>query len=716
MPKHKQKTIPKVWEGMTAEIHLDDKYIITAPVVEYEGQHIDFPLGGNPISVKRIVNKEAIKISYLPIYAGFDIETTNVVFPDGTKAGFMYIWQFCICTIESGFVILGRKWEHFIKLISDLQAFYTLGETRKLIVWDANLGFEFQFFRKYFKWDPESFFAKETRHPLAAEAGGVEFRECLSISGGGLAQLAKDYCYTQKLVGDLDYSIPRSNKTPLDKEKELPYCINDVVILAEWSYFIFNKYIRPDHKIPLTKTGILRSEVRAAFNKQFPNRYTRQAFKDLLFNMFPDEATYLYWFRWLFRGGYVHSNIINTGYTIEGVEGADETSSYPAQMNLRYYPMTKFKAVDASEFNSVIRKKCCIITARFRNIKRRYSISYESRHKCQELKGEFIDNGRVAWAETMTVVLTELDWYIYEAMYQWESVEILTLYTAERGTLPEYLLEPLNAHYKRKADLKAQGLNETPEYAIEKAGVNAAYGLTVQRLELDKVGYVDDWTTQEKALDFENEARKQILLPQWGIWICAWGRYSLFLPMIEICRKLGADRIVYNDTDSIKFLDPDGEVKKILDKYNRWIAAELKKKNITDPAFLDLGMYDDEYKGKLRRFKTLGAKRYLIETKDGKIKATIAGMPKKAILNLEGDPFERFNEYGMLLEADMSEKLTSIYNDDGAYWTAPDGVKMYEASSVCLYDIDFSMNIDNFYKGLIEEAIETQRKKAGDFE
>ena len=47
------------------------------------GQDIpDFPLGGNTVTIKKIVDGERIETVYLPLYCGFDIETTNVIEED----------------------------------------------------------------------------------------------------------------------------------------------------------------------------------------------------------------------------------------------------------------------------------------------------------------------------------------------------------------------------------------------------------------------------------------------------------------------------------------------------------------------------------------------------------------------------------------------------------------------------------------------------------
>lgn len=672
------------------------------------GQDIpDFPLGGNTVTIKKIVDGERIETVYLPLYCGFDIETTNVIEED-KKAAYMYHWQFAIASDEVGYIYLGRTWDMFIDLYNRIVNNYKLGSNKKLLVFDANLGFEWQFLRKRFIWDSTNFFAREERHPLAAPTvDGWDFREALSISGGSLAQLAKDFTTTQKLKGDLDYDIPRSYKTPLTEDEE-NYCINDVAILAEFSSFIFDKYIYPDKKIPLTKTGLLRSEVRNELKKCLSYNEIK-TYKQLVKSAFPDKETYAYWFRWLFRGGYVHANISNTGYTIYGAIGEDETSAYPAWMNLGYYPGTPFIPVyDLENFNNYINTKCCIITVEFEGLERRTSISYESKHKCMELEGAIIDNGRIAAAKRMKAVITELDYKIYEKIYKWQKMTVKCMWVSDRIRLPKFILNVLNRHYLNKAKMKKAGLSGTPEYAIEKAGVNASFGMMCTRLELEKitVSKEGEWKTEENALDFEAEKGKQILLPQWGIWVCAWGRWALFQPGFKIIEELGSDYIIYNDTDSYKCVKHP-RVLEIFEQYNKWIAKRLQLAGLTDPAFDDLGMFDLESPN-ITRIKTLGAKRYLTE-EDGKIKATIAGMPKSAILNMEGDPFEKFDILGMELTADISEKNTVHYEDSATSWKAPDGAVMTELSSAAIYPISFSMKLDKFYRAFIESDLEERK-------
>lgn len=638
----------------------------------------------------------------------------------------MYHWQFAIASGTDGFVMLGRTWPEFLDFMKQLEKNYSLDKDNRLIVWIANEGFEFQFMRKYFEWDPDDFFAREERHPMKARTGGFEFHEALTISGGSLGQLAKDYTHTQKLKdengnSDLDYSILRNSTTPLT-EQESDYCINDVVILAEWSRFIFDNYIIKDKRIPLTKTGILRSETRLQLDAD-RGRGGAAAYRQLIYEAFPDEITYSRWFRYLFRGGYVHSNNLMTGFTICGVDGYDITSSYPKEMLFEpEYPLTKF--IEAEFDPELLKTKCCIMTVRFRNIRRRWAHSIESKSKVIEIANSkqvytVYDNGRVAQAGVLTVMLTNIDWDLYNLFYTWESCEVLEFYTAEKGYLPLFIRKTLAKYYKLKAQLKNSGMKDTPEYAIAKQKVNSFFGMMVTRIELSKITYDNirkEWEVSEKALDFNEEIKSMFLLPQWGIFVTALGRKSLLTVTAAITEAIGDGSgengagVIYNDTDSIKVYDPEGKARKVIEEYNAGIEAKRAAAHLTSPDFDGLGQFDHE--AFYDKFKTLGAKRYLT-SENGEVKATIAGLPKQSILKVDGDPFEKFDLDGMLLEANVSLKKTISYNDEHTE-AVVDGELMQEESSAGIYDITFTMNLDKAYYSIITAGLTERVKKYGD--
>ena len=667
-------------------------------------------------------------INYKRLFAGFDIETTNV--EQGEKhLAFMYHWQFGIANGTQGFIMMGRTWAEFLDFFGQLEAFYDLGKSTRLISWIANTGFEFQFIRKYFEWDPDDFFAREERHPLKARTGGFEFHEALTISGGSLAQLAKDYTTTQKLVGDLDYSIPRNSKTPLTC-KEMDYCINDVVILVEWSAYIFQYYIEPDKRIPLTKTGILRSETRMQLVAEKGQDGAR-AYRQLIYEAFPDEQTYRWWFLYLFRGGFVHANCLMTGFTIRPkksdknpfIDGYDITSSYPKEMLFEpEYPLTPFVETPFDE--KLLKTKCCIMRVRFHDIRRRWSHSIESRSKaiiCEDSKTTkcIFDNGRIAQAGVLEVMITNIDYDMYKLFYTWSDAEVLEFKTAEKGYLPIFIRRTLAKYYKLKAQLKRDGKNDTPEYAIAKQKVNSFFGMMVTRIELDKISYdnlLQEWHVAEKELDFSEEIKSLFLLPQWGIFCTALARRSLLTVTARITEAIGYGAgedgagVIYNDTDSIKVYDPQGKAAKIIEEYNAEIESRRAAARLTSPEFDGLGCYDHE--AQYSRFKTLGAKRYLTE-EHGKIKATIAGLPKQSILKVDGDPFEEFDLDGMTLEAAVSLKKTISYNDEHTQ-AIVDGELMQEESSAGIYDISFTMNLDKAYYAIVTDGLAERVRKYGD--
>lgn len=699
------------------KIYISNDITIDTPVYYWEiGARLPEP----PLAFTIKLKHNGEWIEYKRLYCGFDIETTNVNEKDRHLA-FMYHWQFCIASGTDGFVMMGRTWPEFLDFMEQLRARYDLNDNSRLICWIANAGFEFQFMRKYFDWDPEDFFAREERHPMKARTGGFEFHEALTISGGSLAQLAKDYTHTQKLKGDLDYSIPRNSSTLLSVQEQ-DYCINDVVILAEWSRFIFDNYIIKDKRIPLTKTGILRSETRMQLEAD-KGRNGAAAYRQLIYEAFPDEETYNTWFHYLFRGGYVHSNCLMSGFTIYGADGYDITSSYPKEMLFEAeYPLTPFVKCD---FNpELLKTKCCIMTVRFKDIRRRWAHSIESKSKVIEIANSkktycVYDNGRIAQAGSLTVMLTSIDWELYNLFYTWDGVEILDFYTAEKGFLPLFIRKTLAKYYKLKAQLKKSGKQDTPEYIIAKQKVNSFFGMMVTRIELDKISYNnlrDMWDVSEKALDFGEEIKSMFLLPQWGIWVTALGRRSLLTVTAAVTEAIGDGSgdngagVIYNDTDSIKVYDPDGKAREIIERYNEQIEAKRAAARLTSPEFGGLGQYDFEVH--YDRFKTLGAKRYLTE-EHGKVKATIAGLPKQSILKADGDPFELFDMDGMLLDADVSLKKTISYNDEPSE-AYVNGELMHEESSAGIYDISFTMNLDKAYYAIITAGLTERVRKYGD--
>lgn len=644
------------------------------------------------------------KLEYLRACCGFDIETTNI-YED--KTAFMYIWQFAINDV----IVIGRTWEEFIDMVELLKRQYKLSASRRIIIWIHNLGFEFQFLRHYF--NITKIFAKEVRKPLYAIIDGcIELRDSASVSGGSLEQLAKDFTETQKMVGDLDYSIQRNNKTTKLTREELQYCINDVVILSEFADYIFTEYGEKDRYIPLTKTGILRKQIKKGVGYDAKNQ---------IFACYPENhQLYTDMMKWLFVGGYVHANITFCDKIIDNVAGYDLTSSYPAHMQpyIGYYPVTPFLRVDPLRWREYLSKKCCIMVLKFKNVKTKFAHTIISKSKCIYLSSDaIIDNGRVLSCSETVLMFTELDFDIFEKFHSYESVECSSLRISTRGRLPRYILDVLNHAYIQKDILKKNGKNNTSEYAQYKSYVNSAYGCLVTRLSereiiLDNNGEWDYDTTQ---FNYEAERKKAFLLPQWGCWCTSHARYTLLDMVYKIeCERAryGGD-VIYCDTDSIKLINYEKH-KHLFTEYNQKTAEKMKKVceeyNLPTEHFNDLGAFDLEYTN--AKMKTLGAKRYLTQYQDGKITVTIAGLPKNSLQtyckNNNKNIFEVFND-GMLMNIDVAMKNASCYNDEPTT-AIIDGVEMREESSICIYPIEFTMKVSEVYKNMIENIKRSDEK------
>lgn len=637
------------------------------------------------------------KHGYVHMYCGFDIETYTI--PENHH-GYMYIWQFSMYG-KSNYIVYGRTWYEFQNFINALIEYLNLSHERRLIVGVGNLSFEHQFMKQWFKWG--YCFARELRKPIVAclENETIEFRDVLMITGGSLKQLAKEYTVTQKVDGeDLGYDIPRNYTTPLT-EKNLNYCLKDVAILAEYMYYIFNTYIIPDHYVPMTKTGLLRRQVKKSMGKRY-------IIKQEIYRAYPiDYKLYQLLMQYCFRGGYTHGNVRHMGKKISGFRSRDITSSYPYTM-LCYdgFPNSPLKQEPVSLFYKRLETHCCIFEVTFLKIKSKTDHAIESKSKCVDLSSDaIIDNGRVRCASVMTVWLTELDYVIYNKFYKWQTMTVNHLFTSVKGKLPKYLRLPLAHAYMKKAEMKHKGLSGTPEYALYKSLVNSAFGMCVTRLQEKEIKLSElfcEWYADGSAFDYEKEKKKAFLLPQWGIYVCAYSRYRL----LNVLYATGQDGI-YCDTDSIKYF---GDYEKMFEQINNDTTLTVKKMceelDLNYDLFYDLGSFESEYNGDYLSGKFLGAKRYII-THNGEDYVTIAGLPKQALIEYckaNGlDIYDIFHD-GMLLNIDVSMKNAVTYNDRDHY-DIIDGVKCHERSSVGIYPNTFKLSLQSYYVNLINNYV-----------
>ena len=660
-------------------------------------------------------NKKDVK--YLDLSLSFDTETTSTyIEPDGIKEkfAFMYVWQFGI----DGYYCYGRTWEEFIQLCKFIQSSLNLNDKKRVIIYIHNLSFEFQFFRKYFDW--LNVFATRSRNPIKALTSyGIEFRDSLILSGYKLANVAKNLTSHKipKMVGDLDYSLTRTKDTTFSK-KELGYMLNDVRILIAYIDEQREEY-GDITKIPLTNTGRVRRFVRNECfkEKSYHSKIKAQTIKD--------ENEYLT-LKQAFAGGFTHANPNHVGKKYHNIASFDFTSSYPTVMIAEQYPSSKAipqKWVNWKRFNEINEKALQIFTVEFTGLQTKvYFDNYISKNKCLDIKGEIENNGRIFSADYLKIIITSVDWDIIKQVYSWKTVKVSNQIAYYKDYLPKPIIQSILHFYKKKTTLKHVKGKEA-EYMHGKGMLNSCYGMAVTDIIHDEEIYSgDQWSEQpadgQKEIDNYNKSYNRFLYYPWGVFVTAYARHNLWSGILEF-----KDDYIYSDTDSIKAKNYKKHMKYI-DEYNQEITNKLEKcldhygidKSELAPLDVDgiphpLGLWD--FEGVYKTFKTLGAKRYIVETSKGKLEITIAGLPKdkgrdyllKVSNNDMNKVFQKFTDKMKVPEND-SGKMTAYYDDEEKTAVIKDYqghyTKVTSRSSVHLSKASFEMTLAEKFIKLLE--------------
>ena len=670
------------------------------------------------ISVKPSFTYNYHQSYYAEIPLAFDIETSSN-YIESEKFANMYVWAFGLADS----VYYGRTWKEFTDFIDLLSESWELSKVNKVIIYVHNLSYEFQFFRKYFEW--EKVFAVDERKPIKAlTESGIEFRDSYILSGFSLAKTAENLTEhtIDKLTGDLDYSLTRHSETEII-DQEWGYIRHDILIII---YYIDEqiKQYGSIAKIPLTNTGRVRNFTRGkCMNDEQGKRDNnkRKRYHDLMKNMVLTTDDYKQLKR-AFMGGFTHASNIHSGKILENVTSIDFTSSYPSVMVTEKFPLSSPESVSVDsidELENLMKDYAVLFDVRFINIKS--SIGYEnyiSESKTRNLINEVLNNGRVFSADSLEITLTELDYNIIKNTYSYDSISVRNVKIMYKGYLPKPIIDSVLELYQGKTELKGVQGKET-EYLLSKGMLNSIYGMTVTDIAKDNHVYSDEWDLEivdlEKVLEKHNNSKNRFLYYAWGVWVTAYARFNLWTGILA----MGLD-YVYSDTDSIKFLNYE-EHKTYIELYNQ----ELKEKQLKvieyynlDPKLFNpktiqgiekpLGVWD--YEGTYERFKTLGAKRYLLE-ESGELELTVSGLSKRNGLDYmkqkAGSNTGVFNMFNDTLFIPSSEtgKNTHTYIDSERTVTLTDyqgkTIEVTELSGVHLESAEFTLNVsDEYFKFL----------------
>lgn len=606
----------------------------------------------------------------------FDIETTSIMYNPKTgehelydkdrepeyyntwdKYGYMYIWQFSI----NDTVVYGRTWEEFIEFLTVLKKVF-IG--RKFI-YVFNLGFEFQFIKDLF--NDLDIFARANHKVILARSDSynIEFRCALFLTNMRLEKLAENYnLLVTKMSGDLDYDKIRHNKTQLTA-KEKKYCEYDCMVVYE----LIKKKKAEYHtvkNIPLTQTGELRRVCQRLYKEDY-------SYKAWLQKQLIDDVAMLQWCLNAFMGGYTHACATYSNRPMYNISSWDIASSYPYAETSEEYPISyPFEMGLNYTIDELINNDKClfIVEITLKDVHAKYKNNIISESKCFNKSGLTVDNGRIRSADSIDLIVTNIDlasiYNFYDIRGGYKLKRVVGFF---KGYLDKKFIDLIWNLYTDKTALK--GIEtQIDNYNRQKRYINACYGMTCTNYITDDVNYdtinhvwkepirLTPETAQEK-LNKLNAKKETFLNPLWGIFCTAFARRNLYNCILAIEKRAietnDSCGVVYCDTDSIKCF---GDVNDIFEKYNH--ETDIKLKKTADALGLDfmktrpktikgerkpLGHFCFEENYKI--LKTLGAKKYVVKDEHNKLHLTLAGVSKSGVKALKSvDDFKHGFTFG----------------------------------------------------------------------
>lgn len=660
-----------------------------------------------------------------------------------TAVSVMYVWQ---CAIESPGeinVFMGRTWEEFKlffdKLVRNIllasaglrpdiynDNLITFAKKKipnlEMHIYIHNLGFEFQHLRNVFEDEfkkySQSVFARSMRKPMKSKIRycgcNVIFNDTLCLTHTSLENWTKSLAVKKlkEVVDDDYYNVIRTPETKLTND-EINYSVNDVVSMV-YGMMEYRKKYTHLHEIPMTQTG----EVRRVCFKEIARANMEWAAKCVEITNKTSFDFYLE-LRKAFLGGWTHANCKFANKKLENLRCFDFTSSYPAVMCSRTFPTDEFIKCDVTELDALNKQPLdnmqyhYLVDVSFYGVKSKTWNTFWSSSKTEELDGEEKDNGKIVCCKMMRTTMTDLDYRRFVEVYSTDKIEIHNLWKAKAGYLPKEFVEVILKYFGNKTTLKGIDGREE-DYTIAKQFVNGIYGDCVKKIIDDVIAFTDGWTkTAATVSDYKKivenaKAEKTYTTYQIGVWVTAWARHNLWDAIIKF-----DDKVVYCDTDSVKGMFDDDDMKwfeeynKQIDKYSQKVAAyhnmdpKLWKPLKPNGKPSELGYFDRD--PDCVEFKTLGAKRYCYKTADGKLHTTIAGLSKAVGEELfkSVDDFK----YDVYIPTSKSKKLITKYNDNQSIveWVDRDGNKYcsIDRYGICLEPTTFEMSAED-YKVFLE--------------
>lgn len=583
------------------------------------------------------------KAEYINLTCALDIETTST-----ETDGFLYTIQ----ANFGGMNVLVRYVEDWLRIVDMLVENFELTPERKLVIYVHNLGYEHMYLTQIMRerYGLADILLTKARKPLYIRYNnGIELRDSLKLFQKSLAGATKGLPHS-KMVGDLNYTMYRTPDTPLSPD-EWNYCINDVQGLYEAIEQLKWEHGFNSATIPLTNTAMVIEEI---------NKYCRkdgkcmQAMKDLKLDKQQTRLAYK-----CMAGGDTHGTRWRAGRVYHDCNSYDLKSAHPSQQILKKFPSGKPITLPGG---TTLAELDALTESGYGWIAQIFIYDFAIRPECpnptisvskceQILESRGTDNGRLLGALGALVYMDSNDFQRFREGYDFDESEVVAVEAVAfyLDYLPDGYREAILDKFKTK-----ESAPPGPERNFAKICANTAYGASAQKTVRDEYSLPDadglldanhlSWECNLEQLEEKDVAKKQTnKFPfLWGLWTASLTRLALW----RLQKKVGWEKLIYWDTDSVKF---EGEkVPEVDAVYNAAVrdlcrergAVVQNKKGKT----VYIGSAEDEHPTVdygYSEFIFLHAKCYAAKAWDGtayQVETTIAGVGKKeGILAMSGD-------------------------------------------------------------------------------
>ena len=595
-----------------------------------------------PVLAFKDLQKNHKIIKFATKYICLDTETSHI----DEATGWVYQWAAKL----GGLYVYGRKPSEIIDFMQRLAEHYGLGPDKKIILYIHNAAYDIQYIKAFLReYDPTADFLAIDRHAII-QCDCVGFRILCSykLTNMSLAALAKNYAANyDKAVGEIDYNVVRFQDSELSLDSDWYYMFSDVAAQDDGikGYLKMQGY-KYAYQAPITSTGFVRANCRKAAKK---DEYWRSEFADSRLSLEQYNLA-----RQCFMGGVCIASFMYSGRTIRGdnIRHKDFTSSYPARQMLDYFPVgapSWYGEVETmQELDEICDEYCAIFILTLDNvhIKKGVTAPCIPSSKCIHKEGELKLNGKIVYADTLTIVVCELDYKWICRQYDFDAIAVDKMLIFDRGEMPDWLKEEIFSYFKYKCTLK--GVDDLL-YAKSKNMLNSVYGMTATAIIRDVFKMDDDWILEkreqteddaENALNRYYRSYNNFMCYQFAIWTTAHARDALYA-MIEC---VGYDNFLYCDTDSVFYIETPENAKN-MQKYQLY----CRERAIKSGAYVGnkyLGEPTDE--PPIRAFRAIHSKCYAMEelnekTGEYELNVVIAGIPKGAVKWQDGEPVFKTN-------------------------------------------------------------------------